>query len=452
MKQLFVLLFVVLLGVQSFAQEEMTSDNASSSEKTSLKLRIRDNVLRPLGKDWYITVGAGYGMPFLATNKRSPLKEIGQGDWYQQNGDLSVKPIFGTNGGGFALNMGWGHMFNKYIGIDVLNTLAWHPEKLNARINTKSNVGINLLGLLELDLTPILGTAEYYATQKTGTFGIYISPHLIMRWDNGKRFGITGKAGLVMPIFGKTTSRAFIDDKAGRIIETLAGYPILPLPILHQTLQATATTSYKPTIGVSTSIGFDIKVSPKVTFFTEARVQAYTIKLKETVFDEFSLKTDLRIGGIDLPSSISEPIFQVLELLTNGLSLNINSVDEAPVFLTHHKYVDEITEESNTARYGAKQLIPLDPNIPTVDLDKPMEEPGQRFNASTLYFNAGFRFDFDLRSQKLEAKRSNTTVSSTKKAPKEKTSKAAKTKEEKVKKEKTPKEKKSKKTEPEPFY
>lgn len=438
MKQLFILLFALLLGVNSFAQEEMTTDGATSSNKTPVKLRIRDNVLRPLGKDWYVTIGGGYGIPFLATNKRSPLKEIGQGDWYQQNGDLSVKPIFGTNGGGFALNLGWGHMFNKHIGIDVLNTVGWHPEKLDARINTKSNVGINLLSLLELDLTPLLGTAEYYATQKTGTLGIYISPHLIMRWDNGKRFGITGKAGLVMPIFGKTISRAYIDDKAGRIIETLAGYPILPLPILHQTLQATASTSYKPTVGISTSIGFDVKVSPKITFFAETRIQAYTIKLKETVFEEFSLKTDLRIAGIDLPSEISAPIFDVLELLTNGLSLNINNVDEAPKYLTHYVYVDELTEESNTARYGTKQLVPLDPNIPSVDLDKPMEEPGQRFNASTLYFNAGFRFDFDLRSKKLEAKRNNTTVSSTKKAPKEKSSK------EKSKKEKTPKEKKSK--------
>ena len=196
MKRFLITGLLAISSLSIFAQETMSADNTTSTTKEPLKLRIRKNVIRPLGKNWYITVSGGYGIPFLATNKRSPLKEIGDKDWYQKGGDLSVKPLFGTNGGGFAMNVGWGHMFNKHIGIDVTHTIAWHPEQLDARI--------------DLD--------NYYATQKTGTFGIYVSPHLIMRWDNGKRFGVTGKAGLVLPIFGKTSTRAYILDKQGRII------------------------------------------------------------------------------------------------------------------------------------------------------------------------------------------------------------------------------------------
>ena len=390
MKKLFITGLLALSTISIFAQENLATNNSSTTvEKEPLRLRIRKNVIRPIGKDWYVTISGGYGMPFLSTNKRSPLKEIGDKDWYQKNGDLSVKPLFGTNGGGFAFNIGWGHMFNKYIGIDVTHTIAWHPENLDARI--------------DLD--------TYYASQRTGTFGIYISPHLIMRWDNGKRFGITGKAGIVLPIFGQTTTRAYILDKQGRIIETLGGLPILPLNLpglfgLEIEIVGKAHTSYKPTVGISASIGFDVKVSKQVTFFVEARVQAYTITLKETIFDEFKQTSKINLLGIklDAPEGLL------------AIPSNVANIDAAPEFLKHYVYRKEITEESNTARYNTKSLFTTDGiggviraltgqgTLPTIDIDKPMDEPGVKFNASTLYFNAGLRIDFDMMGKKREAK------------------------------------------------
>lgn len=373
----------------------------------SLKLRIRNKVIRPLGKDWYITVSGGYGIPFITTNKKSPLKEIGEGDWQQSPGALSRKPLFGTNGGGFAFNISAGHMFNKNIGVDLMYTAAWHPESLNSRINT---VGSPLmLGSLNL------GTPSYYATQKTSTFAMYISPHLVMKWDNGKRFGITGRAGLVMPIFGNTVSRASIDDKSGRLLQTLNGIPpILGIPLIHMTLNAKAKTSYQPTVGVSTSIGFDVKLSDRVWLYAEARIQAYTIKLIKIVMTEFQMKTNLKLGDIEIPTSIADDLIKdisggllSLASLTGGLPLNINSAEEAPIFLTQYNYVDEITEESNTARYGTKSLIggPLNfTGLEAVDLNKPMDEPGQKFNISTLYFNLGMKVDFDLWDKKRKEK------------------------------------------------
>ena len=44
-------------------------------------------------------------------------------------------------GGGWQASVGWGHMFNKYIGIDILHTLSFHPEQLDARINTTVDLG-----------------------------------------------------------------------------------------------------------------------------------------------------------------------------------------------------------------------------------------------------------------------------------------------------------------------
>ena len=68
----------------------------------------------------------------------------------------------------------------------------------------------------------------------------------------------------------------------------MAGLPILPLNLpgllgLEIEIIGRAHTEYKPTVGVSASIGFDVKISPKVTFYSEVRVQAYTITLRETI-------------------------------------------------------------------------------------------------------------------------------------------------------------------------
>jgi hypothetical protein len=172
-------------------------------------LNIRKKVARPEGKGWYIYGTAGYGIPFLGTNKFSPFKEVGREDWYQRDSSLSVKPIYGTLGGGWAGSIGWGHMFNKYIGIDVLHTFALHPEQLDARINTLVSLGGGK-------------TASYFAEEYTKIFAVYINPHLVMHWDNNKRFGITGKAGLCIPIGGAPVSKAKVIDHSGRLLETLA--------------------------------------------------------------------------------------------------------------------------------------------------------------------------------------------------------------------------------------
>src|SRR5665647_196624 len=108
-----------LVAVGSFAQKATKQTPVPSPSLTEGRLNIRINKVRPEGKGWYIYGSVSYGLPFLQTNRFSPYKEVGKLDWFQSPDSLSVKPIYGTLGGGWAANFGWGHMFNKYIGIDV---------------------------------------------------------------------------------------------------------------------------------------------------------------------------------------------------------------------------------------------------------------------------------------------------------------------------------------------
>ncbi len=379
MKRILTLVTLLTFTISSFSTESLMMLTKKTKKGSSKSTKDRE------GRGGYISIAGGYGMPFLTTALRSPLKEIGDKDWYQRNGDLSVKPIFGTNGAGFSLNVAGGFMFNKYIGFEGLLTFAWHPEVLDARI----------------DIT------NYYATQKSSTFGMYLSPHMVFHWDNNKRFGLTAKLGPCLPFFGKPDTRAYILDKQGRLIETLAGLPTIPLntnniPILNQIpnlanleieLIGRSHTVFNPTLGVSASLGADVKLSKNFTLFAEVRVQAYTITLKETVFDEFKQTAIIRVLGAPIPAP-------------DGLlpfPSNINNAAEAPEYLKHIVYRKEITEESNTARYGTKSFFAggdligsiVNPdNAPLIDADKPRDEVMPKINASTLYFNAGVKISF----------------------------------------------------------
>jgi hypothetical protein len=325
----------------------LSLSNVIAQEEDTLTFQLPS---RTAGKGWYIEASPGYGIPFLPTRLQSPLIEIGDRDLYQRGRrDLSVKSIFGTVGGGFNFNVAVGHMFNKNIGIDGNISIARHPRRLDSRIDQNG----------------------YFASQYTGTDAFYFAPHLVMRWNNDKKFGITGKVGPLIPFYGSPISDILIRDREGRLLQTLTGGAIIPIPgnIVDVTLKAKTITRFNPTVGISASIAMEYKATENLWVFAQARVAAYTVELKETEFQEASMTT--KILGI-----------QVDEL--GPLRVSFDNVNDAPEFLRLIQYRRELNLESNTGRYGGR-----------VDFDKPMEELSIRYNPSSLFFNLGVRFNIN---------------------------------------------------------
>lgn len=325
--------------------------------------------IRKPGKGWYFEVFGGWGTSFLPTQMKSPLIEIGFNDVYQRGKNaLSVKPLLGTNGGGFAANFTVGHMFNKNIGLDATFTVAKHPEKLDSRIDIDG----------------------YFADQYTEITAMYFAPHAVFKWEGEKKFGVTGKVGLLLPFYGVATSRAQILDKSGRMLQTLLGFPIQPVGgnAIDIVFRANTTTSAKPTLGISTSIAFNYKITKSIDLFASARLTAFTISLKETVFDDVYMNAKLL--GIEIDS-------------LGPIRTQIRSAAEAPEFLKKIVYRDELNLESNTGRYGGK-----------VDLNKPMDEIAQKYNATSMYFNIGITYKID-RWEKRSAKKEKKEKTSKKK-------------------------------------
>lgn len=323
---------------------------ATSAEASDLLL-VGKKKERPEGKGWYLEASGGYGLPFLITSRKSPLAEIGNKDVFQRGrNDISVKYLYGTNGNGWMGNITVGHMFNKIIGIDVMFSGAMHPQVLDARIDVPG----------------------YFASQYTQTdAAMYMAPHLVMKWKGDKKFGVTARTGLLLPFYGKTISRVNIRDRNGRLFESLLGLPLIPIPgnIVDITLRGRTTTQYNPTVGLSASLSFDYYINNNLKLFGQARIAAYTVSLKETIFDEASMTTFLSGQQVD----------QVA-----GLKASFATVEDAPEFLRRIIYRKELTATSNTGRYGKP-----------VDFDKPNDELGQRFNASSIYLNIGIAYQFN---------------------------------------------------------
>lgn len=298
-------------------------------------------------KGWYLAVQGGYIAPFFTSNRRSPFPEIGDRNYYEylRNNtnvvrDQSVKGIISTYGKGFDAGISAGYMFTKNFGLDVTFLYANYLKDMDAQIITDN----------------------YQASQFTGGKSFNFSPAIHMRFVK-KRVGLYNKIGLIFPIYTKLKSDVSIHDREGRFMSGMFDFPFTAFPegLTETIVEGKATTTLKSSIGLKGALGIEIFISDRASFIAEANASLNNIKIKETKFDEQYIKVSA--AGI-LP--IAE----------------YANIDEVPEYLKHYIWVDEITEDSNNARYGNKY-----------DLNKPQEEVGLKFNISSIYMNIGFKFN-----------------------------------------------------------
>lgn len=352
MKNILQALFISIIAIpQLYAQDEASA----LQEETTQAIEVRK---RPEGRTWYVSGQVGYGIPFLTSNMRSPFSEIGDKIYYHYGNDKSIKAQYNTNGNGLNGTFAFGHMWNKFIGIEASFMMVNHPEVTNAEVISKS----------------------YQAYQKTHTLAWYLSPTLLFHHQY-KKFGITTKLGPFIPIGGIVSNKARIYDETGRLMTSMLGLPIKEFPsgLLVSTFEGNAKTHLVPTIGMKAAIALEYKFNDKYVMFFEANAGVYNIKIKETEFESLKLTASLHALGLDIP-------------VTNL------GIDKLPEYLKHYVWVDEITEESNNLKYHYK---PFDPN-------KPMEELTQKLNASSMYFDIGLKVNInrwdDIRGPKRTAK------------------------------------------------
>jgi len=348
------LIVCLLLTGFSYAQEAEKPKRVKLSGKEHRELRAQQEeaylawerkYFNSPGK-WFINFKAGYGWPLGVIKHEAivPFEFLGQSELYiSENGNISDKLNLSSDGFGPRINLGFGTMFNRFVGFEMELGYIEEIEQTRASINT-----------------PTLST-EF----TSDLFELYIDPLLVFQSPNMNNFYLYGRLGPHIPIWGRPTARGVVDDREGLlvhgilfdpvadILESIIGLPItqdvLEAVDYHGTLKADSKIYLQQNlkdysakevfrgIGVNASLGFRYQATPIVSVFAEARVMGFNISVAQAIIEDLDSKVTLFGGAVT-----------VLELTEEGGNAMGNPVSKEELkSLLDVIYLNELNEDSN---------------------------------------------------------------------------------------------------------
>ena len=302
-------------------------------------------------QSYYINLNAGYGFKQINDDLGSPFDEIGLID-IKMNTDSSilVKPLTGTLGSGLKLGLGAGYMISSNVGLEVQFNYYKSPE-----------------------IT--LGTQEspkYNASHKVKTFRVTAIPTLVFKLGSGK-FKPYLKAGLIIPLHGRTDSYVRIQDREGRLLDSylVEGFlgvdlsTIDPSSIQIDILVDTDIEGQsfgKFSLGVQTTLGLSYHINDHLAINAELYHETISIPIKSSEITKFDLAVDLSGLPINIP---------------------IKELSEVSPYYVEIIYLDELTSQSNNEAYNSN-----------FDPEKPKEDLSFKNNYNSLGIQVGLSYFF----------------------------------------------------------
>nr|MBP9135875.1 hypothetical protein [Chitinophagales bacterium] len=125
---------------------------------------------------WYMSIGGGYGFPFLTTEPElvPPLFFLGNSNLeINKNGTSLNKALLSGQGGGGRLNLTVGKMFNRFVGFEM--AMGYFMAK-------KDNLST-------------INRPNYYSELNTDLTEISFTPSVVFQSPNMKNFYVYGKIG-----------------------------------------------------------------------------------------------------------------------------------------------------------------------------------------------------------------------------------------------------------------
>ena len=335
---------------------------------------------------WYMSIGGGYGFPFLTTEPElvPPLFFLGNSNLeINKNGTSLNKALLSGQGGGGRLNLTVGKMFNRFVGFEMV--MGYFMAK-------KDNLST-------------INRPNYYSELNTDLTEISFTPSVVFQSPNMKNFYVYGKIGPYIPFWGNPRAKAYINDREGvylsqggifndpflepllkELLETDFGQGLLDLTdfrtevradvkiILQQNIDEFSLKEIARAIGGSASMGFKYQATPIVSLFGEVGVKGYNISLAKIVIEDLDAK--LTLFNDDLT---------VLTLNENGANILGNEISPGALTSTlETNYVNELNENSNNPKYNGKDYSTF----------RPRDELAPRLSIVTIAFNVGLQFNF----------------------------------------------------------
>jgi hypothetical protein len=153
-------------------------------------------------KKFYLETVGGYGFPLVNDDLGSSDDMIGIADrLVRSDSTVRVRPVQGTQGPGWQFSLNVGYMFHPNIGVE-------------GQISYLKSNSI----LLGRNVTPTFQAEHTIVGQR-----LDIAPQLVLSFQFREKWSLYSKSGVIIPIWGKSTSEIEIDDREGRVIEEFIG-------------------------------------------------------------------------------------------------------------------------------------------------------------------------------------------------------------------------------------
>lgn len=283
----------------------------------------------------YIETSGGYAFPLVNDELGSTNDFIGLTDrLIRSDSSISIQPVQGTQGPGWQFNFMIGYMFHPNIGVELQGTY------------TRSNRFV-----LASNQTPTFQAEHTIVGQR-----LDIIPQIVFSFPI-KKWSIYSKSGLILPVWGKSSSEINIDDQEGSIVEDVLGFANTGS---HANLRVKAETFGKFSYGFQTRLGASYEIFDWLHTFAEVRFAALSIRAKNDRIEEL----DISIYDPATPSNA----FVITEE-------DVSVMDRETV------YVSELTESSNNPEVN-----------PNADTSKPLDALDKKDNFNHLAVSIGFRF------------------------------------------------------------
>ncbi|MDB4655775.1 porin family protein [Flavobacteriales bacterium] len=287
-------------------------------------------------KKFYLETIGGYGFPLVNDDLGSTNELIGIADrLVRADSSISIKPAQGTQGPGWQFSVNAGYMFHPNIGVEAqISYLKSNPILIGRSVSP-----------------------TYRAEHLVIGERIDIAPQLVFNFQFKEKWSVYSKSGVIIPIWGRSSSEITIEDQEGRVFEQLIG---IPNPSASASVSIKASTFGKFSYGFQTRLGAGYSVLDWLTVFGEVKFVALTIRSKEDRADEINVQF--------YNSQTGEP----------GLLITEDDLDEIE---KRTVYLNELTENSNNPEVN-----------PNSDSSKPLEGLMRKDNFNQLAISFGLRF------------------------------------------------------------
>lgn len=270
--------------------------------------------------------------------------------------DSSTQTVYGSYGQGMNFALGFGYMFNPYIGIDMgLSYLR--SDKIKSQ--ERHEIVLNTFGGF------YAYTGHYFDVNiSTNAQSLSLMPSLVVRGAKpGWKVYPYGRFGISLPVFGTLTHNINIDLEEGlesdtNLLKTLVKEPFF----LGQKTEVKLETEGTVSIGFNGAVGVAYQPLPYMNVFLELNGQYLVTRAKETRITQWDADGESKL-------------------------------EERGKYRTEFVYTDELNKSSNNADYN-----------PDYDKTKPKDDfrPTGPFN--NLGFNVGVTFFLSKETLKKKSK------------------------------------------------